>query len=344
MTGDPELASLRDDCAKLEADIEALDAAEIQQRSLQLEKDRLWEERELSIKEAARMHHELDTRVEAARRAIVRASGRDKEVSERDLVDLCSSMILGSEIRGRDHGAGFFRRLLTGSESPLKHMLASETVDRVGGIAGVGASVVTQVYFEGEAAAVDAVMNAAIDVEESDVENTLEDVDGADTPPTPKFPFDTVLVAIAFGEDFPSKVSNSNLRLHWGFVTGRNGGWLPPTPGTVAAIHRDHATVAHPNDDQTAQDGGAAQPFGMESIQFEAFHMRHKSGRTVMVEPLVRGVVLRVPVSELRSKRITGIEFVVASGDEGRMGQHDVWMKKEGGSNFCALIELPRGA
>lgn len=149
ITGDPELASLRDDCARLEADIEALDAVEIQQRSLQLEKDRLWEERELAIKEAARVYHELDARVETARRAIVRASGRETEVSEGDLVDLCSSMILGgsSEIQGSSHGAGFFRRLFSGSESPLKHMLVSESVDRACGT-GVSARVVTQVYFE----------------------------------------------------------------------------------------------------------------------------------------------------------------------------------------------------
>jgi hypothetical protein len=91
--------------------------------------------------------------------------------------------------------------------------------------------------------------------EAADVENGVDDVDDEeDTAPPPKFPFDTVLVAIAFGEDFPSKISNSGLRLHWGFVTGRNGGWLPATPGTVAAIHRHREHV----DDQTAQDGGAA--------------------------------------------------------------------------------------
>jgi len=368
MTGDPELASLRDDCARLEADIEALDAVEIQQRSLQLEKDRLWEERELAIKEAARVYHELDARVETARRAIVRASGRETEVSEGDLVDLCSSMILGgsSEIQGSSHGAGFFRRLFSGSESPLKHMLVSESVDRACGT-GVSARVVTQVYFEvgigtstaarplfalpdsltrasfarqGDASAVDAVMNTE---EAADVENGVGDVEVVDddediAPPPPKFPFDTVLVAIAFGEDFPSKISNSDLRLHWGFVTGRNGGWLPATPGTVAAIHRHRDHV----DDQTAQDGGAASqtPVGIGSIEFEAFHMRHKSGMTVMVEPLVRGVVLRVPASELESKRITGIEFVVASRDHGKAGQHEVWMKKEGGSNF--FVPIPK--
>jgi len=68
--------------------------------------------------------------------------------------------------------------------------------------------------------------------------------------------------------------------------------------------------------------------------------MRHKSGMTVMVEPLVRGVVLRVPASELESKRITGIEFVVASRDHGKAGQHEVWMKKEGGSNF--FVPIPK--
>jgi hypothetical protein len=345
MSGDPELASLRDDCAKLEADIEALDAVEVQQRALQLEKDRLWEERELAIKEAARVYHELDARVETARRAIVQASGRETEVSARDLVDLCSSMILGgsSEIEGSNHGTGFFRRLFSGSESPLKHMLASESVDRAWGT-GVSASVVTQVYFEGEASAVDAVMNT--DDKTVDDVDDVDDVDGDgedsgtvddEAAPPPKFPFDTVLVAIAFGEDFPSKISNSDLKLHWGFVTGRNGGWLPATPGTVAAIHRrDHV-------DQTAQDGGAAQPpAGIGSIQFEAFHMRHKSGRTVMVEPLVRGIVLRVPASELRSKRITGIEFVIAAAgtDHGKAGQQEIWMKKEGGSNF--FVPIPK--
>ncbi len=326
LTDDADLLALKDDCARLESDIEAFDAAEIQQRSLQLEKDRLWEEREVAIKEADRVHLELSTRVEAARRAIVGASGRDMEVCETDLVDLCSTMVLGSETQGNGHGAGLFRRLFGGSESPIQHMMAAESIDRVGGVPG---NVVTQVYFEGEASTVDAVMNAdhGLDAAEAETPKLQEEI----------FPFDTVLVAIAFGEDFPSKISNSNLRLHWGFVTGKNGSWMAPTPSTVAAIHRGVRDVP----DQVAQGGGAASP-GADSVQFEAFHLRHKSGGRVLVDPLVRGVVLRVPVPELRSKRIAGIEFVVTSGDQAKAGQHEVWMKKEGGSNFFAQIPLTR--
>lgn len=320
LTGDADLLALRDDCARLESDIEAFDAAEIQQRSLQLEKDRLWEERELAIKEAARVHLDLTARVESARRAIVAAGGRDTEVCERDLVDLCSSMVLGYN-NGRS--AGFFRRLFGGSESPIQHVLAAESIDRVDGVAG---SVVTQVYFEGEASAVDAVMNAEVaqDVVQDGVEA------GTSKRQEEIFPFDTVLIAIAFAEDFPSKISHSDLSLHMGFVTGKNGGWMPTTPGTVVAIHRG----APDTPDQEAHGGGAASPG--TSVQFEAFHMRHKSGERVLVDPLVRGIVLRVPVSELRSKRVAGIEFVVASAGGMR------WMKKEGSSNFFAQIPLIR--
>jgi hypothetical protein len=45
-----------------------------------------------------------------------------------------------------------------------------------------------------------------------------------------------------------------------------------------------------------------------------------------------------VPAAELKSKRIAGIEFVVASANQ-RKG-HELWMKKEGGSNFFAPIPL----
>ena len=322
LTEEADLLALKDACATLESDIQAFDAAEIQQRSLQLEKDRLWEERELAIKEAARVHLELTNRVDSARRAIVAAGGRDKEVCERDLVDLCSSMVLGSKTQGKDHGAGFFRRLFGGSESPIQHMMVAESIDQVDGVAG---NVVTQVYFEGEASAVDAVMNAEQD------QNQSQDAAEVETRKRQEeiFPFDTVLIAIAFAEDFPSKLSHSNVSLHMGFVTGKSGGWIPPTPGTMAAIHCGVPAVP----DQVAQGGGAASPGA--SVQFEAFHIRHKSGGRVLVDPLVRGIVLRVPVSELRCKCIAGIEFVVVSSGS-------VWMKKEGGSNFFAPIPLIR--
>jgi hypothetical protein len=311
ITGEAQLSFLMDDCTRLESYIEALDVAEIKQRSFQLEKDRLWEERELAVKEAARVQHDLESRVEGIRKTIALASGRDSEVSEGDLIDLCSSMVLGSTAEGGTSGAGFFRNLLGGSDTPIKHMVASQSIDRVGGACGVVASVASQVYFEGKAADVEAVMSP----------------NGEEEREKPhKSPFDAVLIAIAFGEDFPSKLSHSDLRIHWGLVASKNGKWIPQTDETIAVVHRD----------EVALEPGSARAFDM--INFEAYHMRHHSGKRVLVDPLVRGIVLRMSAEELKLKGVTGIEFVVTG--PGHTKGHDLWMKKECGSNFFARIPL----
>ena len=124
---------------------------------------------------------------------------------------------------------------------------------------------------------------------------------------------------------------------------------MPPTPSTTSIIFRDAADVHEgvsdaPNLlDPTFQNDDSAFPHGTDSnFQLDAFHLRHESGGYVLVDPLVRGLVLRVPVSELKAKRIAGIEFVVVSGDQDRAAQYERWMKMEDGSNFFAEIPLLR--
>ena len=299
-----ELFFLKTECSKIEADIEALDAAEIQLRAIQLEKDRMWEERENAVKEASRVQQEVKHRVEELRRRILKKAGRDTEVTIDDLKALSSRIVLGSE--GHEKVAGMFKKWFGGSDRPIKHVFVSESVERV---KGMDAHVVTQVYFEGDGAAVDDAMKADGEDPEEDLEvsssNTKQHT----------FPFDTVLVSFAFGEAFPDKISTSQLSLHYGLVTKQHGTWIPAPERTQIAIRREDTSES-------------------DVLEFEAFKIKHASGKNVFVDPIVRGLCIRLPVDDLRAKRIVGVEFVLKSGD-------DIWMGKEGvDSNFFVHIPM----
>lgn len=296
-----DLFFLKTECSKLEADIQALDAAEMKSRAIQLEKDRLWEEREIAIKEASRVHGEVKSRVENLRRNILAKAGRDTEVTLDDLKALCSRLVLGSD--GQEKGAGMFKNWFGGSNVPMKHVFVSENIEKV---EGMDAHIVTQVYFEGE----EAVVNAAMEMHgESGDETELLTNESKHS-----FPFDTILVSIAFGEAFPDKLSTSHLSLHYGLISQRNGTWIPAPESTQVAIQREKATE---ND----------------TIQFEAFKIKHKNGKTIFMDPIVRGLCLRFPVEELRLKKVLGVEFVLKSGKE-------TWVRKEGGGNNF-FIHIP---
>lgn len=303
--GQKTLFFLKTECSKLEANVEALDAAEIESRAIQLEKDRLWEERENAIKEASRVQHEVKTRVENLRRSILTRAGRDTEVTLDDLKALCSRIVLGSE--GQEKGAGMFKKWFGGSDRPVKHVFVSENVDKV---EGMDAHIVTQIYFEGDQAAVDAAMKAGQeDQEPTDQEDDLPSHNEAHT-----FPFDTVIVSIAFGEAFPDKVSTSHISLHYGLINRRHGTWIPAPESTQIPIQRE----------ETSHGG----------VEFDAFKIKHKSGKNVFVDPIVRGVCIRLPVDELQAKRIMGVEFVLKSGS-------DIWIRKEGDEkNFFVHIPM----
>ncbi len=303
-----DLFFLKTECSKIEADVEALDAAEMQSRAIQLEKDRLWEERENAIKEASRVQHEVKNRVETLRRHILKKAGRDTEVIVDDLKALCSRIVLGSE--GHEKGAGMFKKWFAGLDSPTKHVYVSETVDKV---QGMDAHIVTQVYFEGDEAAVDdAAMKADDEAMKADDEHEEDDEQRVQEH---KFPFDTVLLSIAFGEAFPDKLSTSQLSLHYGLVRSQHTTWISAPESTQVAIQRENSSAS-------------------DIIEFEAFKIKHKNGKNVFVDPIVRALCIRLPVEELRAKKIVGVEFVLKSKD-------DVWIRKEGGdSNFFVPIPM----
>ena len=130
-----------------------------------------------------------------------------------------------------------------------------------------------------------------------------------------KFPFDTVLLSIAFGEAFPDKLSTSQLSLHYGLVRSQHTTWISAPESTQVAIQIENSSAS-------------------DIIEFEAFKIKHKNGKNVFVDPIVRALCIRLPVEELRAKKIVGVEFVLKSKD-------DVWIRKEGGdSNFFVPIPM----
>lgn len=288
------LRHLSEECTRLEDGVQSLHAAEMTSRQLQLEKERLCELRDSAMKEANRMETELQHQIRQTRRMLVHQTGRDSEVILKDLIQLCKSQVLG------DGKGGLFKSFLGGASPSYAHVFASEVIDKV---QGIDAHVVSHVYLEGNAIAV---RDALQDSDEEGDETVA--VVSSDT----SSPFEAVVVSICFGEEFPDKISNSPLLLHHGMVSQRHGKWQQLPKGGDIAIQRH---------------GKSTKP----SIDFESYILQHTSGKPVLVEPIVRGVCLRFPVEELRSKRLRGMEFVLFS--------QETWLQKEGGENF--YVEFP---
>lgn len=290
------LRHLGDECTRLEDGVQSLHAAEMTSRQLQLEKERLCELRDSAMKEANRMESELQRRVGETRRMLVQDAGRVGEVILKDLGQLCKSQVLG------DGKRGLFKSFLGECEPSRAHIFVSEATDKV---QGIDAHVVSHVYLEGDPAAVrDALQDSN---EERD-----ETAAAVSSNRTNASPFETVVVSICFGEDFPGKISNSKLLLHHGMVNRRHGKWQQLPKGSEIPIQRRGQSTE-------------------TSVDFEAYILQHASGRPVFVDPILRGVCLRFPVEELRSKRLRGMEFVLFS--------RETWLQKEGGENF--YVDFP---
>eukprot|EP00889_Picochlorum_renovo_P008914 jgi/Picre1/35944/NNA_003401.t1 len=290
------LRHLGDECTRLEDGVQSLHAAEMTSRQLQLEKERLCELRDSAMKESNRMESELQRCVGETRRMLVQDAGRDSEVILKDLGQLCKSQVLG------DGKRGLFKSFLRESEPSYAHIFVSEATDKV---QGIDAHVVSHVYLEGDAAAV---RDALQDTDEERDETAAV----ASSNRIKASPFEAVVVSICFGEDFPGKISNSKLLLHHGLVSRRHGKWQQLPKGSEIPIQRrGESTEA--------------------SVDFEAYVLQHTSGKPVFVEPILRGVCLRFPIEELRSKRLRGMEFVLFS--------RETWLQKEGGENF--YVEFP---
>lgn len=290
------LRHLGDECTRLEDGVQSLHAAEMTSRQLQLEKERLCELRDSAMKESNRMESELQRCVGETRRMLVQDAGRDSEVILKDLGQLCKSQVLG------DGKRGLFKSFLRESEPSYAHIFVSEATDKV---QGIDAHVVSHVYLEGDAAAV---RDALQDTDEERDETAA----AASSNRIKASPFEAVVVSICFGEDFPGKISNSKLLLHHGLVSGRHGKWQQLPKGSDIPIQRRGESTE-------------------TSVDFEAYVLQHTSGNPVFVEPILRGVCLRFPVEELRSKRLRGMEFVLFS--------RETWLQKEGGENF--YVEFP---
>lgn len=287
-------------CHELEADLKQYDQADFQARQLQLEKDSLWETYDSATKEAAKLQHDLDACVQDARERVTHLYGRQTEIIDSDLVNLCSRLALTGLNEGNNQNAFAMWMLPLQNHSGNRSLaLVSSTTERTSG----HASVSTSIFLEGDGTAVKEALQAQ-DLLNGDIDasNTKEITSISSS-------FDTVVVAIAFGENYPSSISASMVGVHFGLVHGRHNKWSSPPEGWCLSVSGDN----DPIEDH-------------DIYPMKTFRLVRKDGRQVLVNPVVKGICFRFPSAALEKARFQGLEFVLKT--------RDGWLMKEGGTNF----------
>lgn len=308
------IESLLMQCDNLSSEMNEFDAASVKARQLQLERDRLWETHTSASNEASRLQKELKSLISIARRTVSVTHGRDCEITGNDLRSFCSYLAeQGMTQRGEGVGSKLWGKESTDKNNSSKSLfLVSNSKFRA---AGVEASIAISVFMEGEESKVNKELKkheqvATNDLEEQDGSNTIK-VDEAEE----NHVFDSVVIAVAFGEDFPEMLSNLPIFFHFGLVGQRHGKWVDPPDGW---------TLSFPHVDNISSD---------KMLPMKACKLVHQNGKDLLVDPLVHGLCVKFPISVLNKKSSKGIEFVLKMGDNN-------WLQKEGGENFYAEFPL----
>ena len=303
------ISKLLDQCSLLQEDVQQCDAADMKLRQLQIERDRLWETHNSAMKEAGKLLKDLEINVGKARKCISLVHGREAEVIPRDLSKLCLKLALDSlnqrktsnqfKLWFQDDGAPKSRKLVSVSESVEK----ADSVD---------AYATTHVFLEGDFDQVDDILKKS----NSELTSEAPEDNGPETKQERSSVFDSIVIAVAFGESFPDGISSSPMWMHFGMVSSQHSKWINPPVGWHSSAPRDDRSEI------------------IESTcPLESFYIRRTDDRAIFVDPVVKGVCLRFPIESLTGKRINGFEFVLKYGQDG-------WMKKEGGSNFYAEFPI----
>lgn len=311
------LKKLLSRCLELDDTLQSYDAASLQTRHEQQEKESLWEMYKLASDDAARLQAELVAAVEAARQGAVALRGRSAEVTPGDLEALAAQMAQGTNLGSTGKGFWPFKAFAPGAEGK-QLAFVTQRIMTIGGLEN--AHVVVQVYLEGEKDAVTAAMSGQPLQRSSNADNASEDGNATDDESNKKRSpaFHSVVVSVAAGEAIPDGGLRSTL-LHVGMVPNQNGKWRAPPAGWQAI----------PTQGQIIEQ---SSPQNLPWIPLQTFTIVTPDGRPVFVDPELYGACLRLPLGDLVTGGLRGIEFVLKTPD-------DRWLQQGGGSNF--YIDLP---
>lgn len=339
------LESLLVRCSEVDGTLQRYDAASLAARRAQHEKERLWDICKSAEDQATHLHAEIMNALETARRTTVALRGRTTEVTVQDLERL--AVQLAKDSTG-GNGGMIWPFSAFGSGRQLAFV--SQSVTPVG---GVDATVLMQVYLEGDRAAVSAALAGTTaaasgsasappspsgDAADGSPSTTATATHAAKPPKIRRPAFDTVLVSIAVAEPFPEMHQerhslSSQVMLHFGTVPHQYGKWNAPPQNW-----RAFPAVPVPNGE--VDDGGAESPpsrqessssKGLPWIPLQNYNIVDDTGSPVFVSPVMHGTVIRIPLQEAAG-RVKGLEFVLKTKD-------DRWLNAASGANF--FVDLP---
>lgn len=332
-----QVAALLARCDEVTGTLHTYDMASLEATRVLHEKNALWESHKGATDEVAHLQNEVTAAVDAARRAVVALRGRRAEVTVRDLEAVAAQMA-ESTVKG-------------GSVWPFSAFGGRQLAfvsERVMSVAGVDASVLVQIYLEGDKSAVAAALapkpaepqsepappvEGRAEAAEQPVsalgpsEEGEEDGDAAPSDPLPSTAapkggakaaapaFDTVVVAVAAGEAFPDVGLPPPLMLHFGAVSHEFGRWRAPPAGWRS---------------EPGVEGGP--PGSLPWVPLQQFSIQRPDGSPAFVDAQLHAACVRLPLKDVAAARIRGLEFVLKTGD-GR------WLK-QGGGNFYAELPL----
>lgn len=356
-----QIDALLSRCHEVDETLQKYDAASLEARHAQQERERLWELHKSASDEASRLQAELNAAMDGARRSAVALRGRQTEVTQRDLEAVAVQM---AEFMESSTGGGGLWPLFGFGGSNRKLAFVSQVVAP---ISGMDATVLVQVHLEGEKKAVQAALApkkpeeiSPIPTESGDESATAgtspssssegEIIIGPQLPsdfaeavpspaavekkeplpaPTkqkskPKPAFDTIVVSVAVAEAFPNNALRAPILLHFGAVPHHNGKWGPPPPGWKSYPAEGSAEGAPP----------PSAPGSLPWVPLQQFTITRVDGSPVFVDPVLHGACLRFPLAEVADCGARGIEFVLKTTDGN-------WLQPGSGNGGNFYVELP---
>jgi len=349
-----QVAALLSRCHEVDETLQIYDAASLEARRAQQEKERLCEMHKSASDEASRLAIEVSAAVESARRHAAALRGRSAEVTQRDLETVASQMA-GFSGNGDSSSGSFWPFSAFGSGESVHRQVAFVS-QNVAHIAGLDATMLTQVYLEGNARDVQAALSGKTC---SSASGTLTNDSSEAVPPAPstnpstdntaeassitldndaqtstapkKIPpaFDTIVISLCVAESFPNTTTTPGLPapvlLHFGAVPHQYGKWRAPPVGWKC----------QPPEGSIEGSPAPAAPGTLPWVPLQQFTITDKDGSPAFVDPVLHGACLRLPLAEVAVSGIRGVEFVLKTAGEGN------WLVPASGQGGNFYVEIP---
>jgi hypothetical protein len=348
-----QVAALLSRCHEVDETLQTYDTASLEARRAQQEKERLWEMHKTASDEATRLAIEVNAAVESARRHAAALRGRSAEVTQRDLESVASQMAESSG-NGDSSSGSFWPFSAFGSGESCRRKVAFVS-QNIAQIAGLDATMLMQVYLEGNAKDVQAALSGTATYSsatgtvntpsgnESDESGSASESDTSSTssPKKPPPAFDTIVISVCVAESFPSPNTfggpaaaaagggSGGLRppvlLHFGAVPHQHGKWRAPPQGWRS----------QPSEGSIEGSPAPAAPGTLPWVPLQQFAITRKDGSPAFVDPIMHGACVRLPLAEVALSGIRGLEFVLKTTEDGN------WLVPAGGQGGNFYVEIP---